>query len=316
MAANLQVDEAVLAFTLVVIAGVTLKRLGVLREEDSSLFAKLLTKAVLPCVIFRQLVTHPASSHQLWMVLAIAVAGAVSMFAAYGAGRAMRLDRPRIGALMLTSSFGSSALLGYPLIEFAFPNNPEAMTDAVILSELGVGLPIFIFGPAVAMYFGSAEQDEGDRRKLTLAYFKSPIFVAVVLGLALAQLRLDLTRGYLAPINEGLRMMGGALTILACLALALRLKLESMKGIWLLLIVSSLIQMVLQPFIAGLSVHVLPMSSEQKQVLILISTMPSAVLGTVFATHYRCAGETASALIMGHVAIGLFLVPLMYSFLG
>jgi predicted permease len=78
---------------------------------------------------------------------------------------------------------------------------------------------------------------------------------------------------------------------------------------------SALLQMVLQPLVAGFQTHIVPMGSEQKQVLVLISSMPSGVLGSVFATHERSGGETASALIVSHVVIALLLVPLMYVFL-
>ena len=67
-------------------------------------------------------------------------------------------DRGKIGAFMIASSFGSSALLGYPFIQMVFPNNPEAMTDAILISEIGVGLPLFILCPLVAMWFGKERQ--------------------------------------------------------------------------------------------------------------------------------------------------------------
>ena len=60
-------------------------------------------------------------------------------------------------------------LLGYPLIEYAFRGNPEAMTDAVLVSEMERGLPIFTICPMIALYFGSASQGKSgmsiDRRR-------------------------------------------------------------------------------------------------------------------------------------------------------
>ena len=53
------------------------------------------------------------------------LSGIVSMAISYLAGRALKFDRQSIGALMIVSSFGSSALIGYPVIQYAFANNPE-----------------------------------------------------------------------------------------------------------------------------------------------------------------------------------------------
>lgn len=47
-------------------------------------------------------------------------------------------------------------------------------------------------------------------------------------------------------------LLDGALTVLACFVLGLQLKLKSVKGTWIMLIVSALIQMGLQPWLASL----------------------------------------------------------------
>jgi hypothetical protein len=251
------------------------------------------------------------------MVLAMVVTGIVSMGAAWLAGKGLRLDKPKIGALMLTSSFGSTALIGYPLIQFSFPNNPVALTDAILLSELGVGLPIFILGPAVAMHFGEKiGENIGTQRSVFVEYFRSPIFFATVLGLIIAPLQIPINQWFLAPFYEALSIIGNAVAVLACLILGLQLKLKSLKGIWTLLIISVLIQMVLQPWIAHVQADLYHLSAEQTQVLTLISALPAAVLGSVFATHYKCASDTTSALIMIHLLLAIVLVPLTFAVLN
>jgi len=317
MTASIQVFESVLAFSLVVASCIIMKKKSIVKEEDVALFARLLTQAALPAFIFFQLSTHPVSSRQFLMVLAMIVTGLISMGAAWLAGKALRLDKPKIGALMLTSSFGSTALIGYPLIQFSFPNDPTALTDAILLSELGVGLPIFILGPAVAMHFGeNFGENIGTQRSVFTEYFRSPIFFATALGLIIAPLQIPVSNWFLAPFYEALSIIGSAVAVLACLILGLQLKLKSLKGIWTLLIISVLIQMVLQPWVAHAQADLYHLSAEQTQVLTLISALPAAVLGSVFATHYRCASDTTSALIMMHLLIAIVLVPLTFAVLN
>jgi predicted permease len=313
---DIHVFETVAAFSAVVLLVILLKRLQLVKEEDGSLFARLLTQVVLPAFIFIQLAAHPIHPRQFLLVAAIFVAGIASMILSYLAGRIMRLDRAKIGALMLTSSFGSSALLGYPLITYAFPHNPEAMTDAVLLSELGVGLPIFILGPLVGMIFGKDSECYETRVEVMIDYFRSPIFIAVVLGLIASRIPAELQGAIMTPFFEALTMIGGALTFLACLTLGIQLKLTSLKGIWPLLIVSALIQMAFQPWLAHVQASLYHLGAEQRQVLILISSMPSAVLGPVFAARYRCAADTASALVMCHIVIAMAAVPAVFSLLN
>ena len=134
MLVSLQVFETVFAFTIVVLFCLVLRKFSIIKEEDGNVFAKLLTHAVLPAVIFLQLSATPIKGNQFLLVLSIFVAGVLSMLLAWLAGRLLGLSKAKTGALMLTSSFGSSALLGYPFIAFTFPNNPEAIADAVLLS--------------------------------------------------------------------------------------------------------------------------------------------------------------------------------------
>jgi predicted permease len=310
---KLQVFETVFAFALVVVLAVYLKRRGIIQDKDSPVFAKLLTQAILPATIFHQLLLYPISLQKLLLVVAMIITGVISMVMAWATGRLLHFDRPTIGALMITSTFGSSALIGYPLIQFAFPHDPQALGDAILISELGVGLPIFTICPFVAMYFGESDTTHFSLVRTSAEYFRSPIFIAVALGIIAGQFNLPLDNPLIAPIIGGLRMMEGALAITACLILGLQLEFKQIQGLWLLIAVSVIVQMFLQPMIAALQADLFGFTAQQKQILVLISSLPSAVLGPVFATRYQCAANTASALVFVNIVLSIFIVPFVFA---
>ena len=312
---NLQVTESVLAFSLVVLAIVLLKQASVISQEDGKLFARLLTQVVLPAMIFSQLAFLPVSSRQLLLVVVMIVSGVASLLVAWLIGRLLRLPRPKVGALMISSSFGSSAFIGYPMIQFAFPNNPQAMADAILVSELGVGLPIFTLCPLVAMHFGAAAEDGAGLWSTVRDYCLSPIFMAVLLGLVTSFLPIPQGTPFLAPFFAALHMISGTIAFLAALILGLELKFKSLHLMLPLLIASAAIQMGLQPALANWQAGLFHLTQEQRQVLVLISSMPSAVLGTVFATRYQCDSETTSALSFANIILGVLLVPLVFTLL-
>jgi predicted permease len=313
---NLQVFETVFAFTIIILLCLLLRKLSIVKAEDGKIFSRLLTQVVLPAVIFLQLSATPIKSNQFLLVFAVLVAGVLSMLLAWLAGRMLKLSKAKTGALMLTSSFGSSALLGYPFIAFSFPNNPEAIADAVLLSELGVGLPMFIIGPAIAIYFGNKSDNFSLRKTFSLSYFRSPIFISIILGIAVSFIPFNREFFLIAPFFDALKMINGALSVLACLILALQLKYIPLKGIIPLFIISALIQMWFQPFIAHTQATLYNLSILQTQVLVLVSSMPSAVLGPVFASHHDCAPETASALVMAHIVLSIVMIPAVFYFVG
>jgi predicted permease len=312
----LQVFQTVLAFASVVLLCVFLKSRGIIKEEHSPLFAQLLTQVALPVVIFSKLATQPIAPRQLLLVVSMIVAVIVCLGASWGAGRVLRLDRAKTGALMIASAFGSSTLIGYPLIQYAFPHNPEAMIDAILISELGVGLPIFTLCVWVAMNFGEgAAEEPGHHRKVLLDYFRSPIFIALAAGLLISPLHLNPENPYLAPFFKAADMVAASIALLACLILAVELDLKSMRHIWLVVVISATIQMGLHPLVAGLQADLYHFSLLQREVLVLEAAMPSAILGVVFATRYRCAAHLNAVLVFSNIVLSLIAVPLVFGLL-
>jgi len=312
-AVSLHVTETVIAFTMMVIIAYLMKIRGMLKQEDSILFAKLLTQAILPATIFYQLWTNPLSGESLAPVLVMFLSGTISLAISWLIGVLLKFDRQSTGALMIVSSFGSSALIGYPIIQYAFANNPQALAQGIIISELGVGLPIFIFCPAVAMYFGGTFKGIEDMRKLAKDYFLSPIFVSVVLGLVLSHLDVPAGTPLVDTIKEALKMMQGALVVISAVILGLQLSFQTMKGFWKLIIVSIMIQMLFQPWFSDFASGLLSVSAEDRQILVLISAMPAAILGPVFAARYDCAAKTATLLAFTHIAISPVVVPAVFA---
>jgi len=309
---TLHVTEAIFAFALVVLLVVILKKKNIVSSGDLKKYAKLMTTAILPAVIFFQLSLNPVNGHQFVLVMIMFLAGVFSMVITWIVGIIMRLRKETLGMLIITSTFGSSALIGYPLIQFAFPNNTTAMTDAILISELGVGVPIFTLCPIVASYYGSGSSGLNAMIKTFLNYLKSPIFISVIAGIVFSQFQVIVKTPFLAPFWESLRMIQGTLTVMACLILGLQLKFRSVRRILPLFLVSSIIQIGIQPILTSFGADLMHVNLMDKQVLILIAAMPSAVLGTVFATQYQCDAESASELVFLNIMVSLIGVPLVY----
>jgi predicted permease len=109
-------------------------------------------------------------------------------------------NKAQQGAVVFCSAFGSSTFLGYPIIIEMFPHKAEALTEAVLISEIGVGYPIFILGPILAAYFGSGS-DSNSKWSSSLGFFKSPVFFALLIGLLWGCFRLPgQNNAFLAPI--------------------------------------------------------------------------------------------------------------------
>ncbi len=313
---SLRVAETSIAFTLLVLIAYSLKGRGILKQEDTPMFAGLLTQAVLPATIFYQLWTHRLSGGNFTPVLVMFLTGTVALGVSWLAGVLLRFDRPSIGALMIISSFGSSALIGYPILEYSFANDPQALAEGIAISELGVGLPIFILGPIVAMYFGGDAKGRRGLGTLAKDYFLSPIFISVVLGLAFSRVPVSAGAPFVETVREVLNMTQGALVVISAIILGLQLSFQTTRGFWMLIAVSILLQMLFQPWFSGAVSGLLKISAENRQILVVISAMPAAILGPVFAARYDCAAKTATLLTFTHIVVSPVLVPAIFGFLA
>jgi malate permease and related proteins len=314
--ANIHLIETVVAFTLIVLLNIFLKKKGILNSSDTPIFTRLLIQVVLPVFIFFQLLRYPPGLRYLLPVVAMFIAGCGTLLAAWIIGNLLGFSRATTGALMIVSSFGSSALLGYPLIEYTFPADPGAMTEAILISELAVGLPIFTLCPLVAMHFGDASQTAGSPLATLLQYLRSPIFIAVVLGFVVSAFHPPLQSPFLAPILEAAKMIDGTLAALACLILGMQIKVESLKRLLPIVAISAVLQMGLQPLLAYGQAVFYHLPSLERQVLVLIAAMPSAVLGPVFAVRYKCDGELASTVTFINILLGAVGIPVVFGLLG
>ncbi|MDD5642342.1 MAG: AEC family transporter, partial [Syntrophales bacterium] len=83
-----------------------------------------------------------------------------------------------------------------------------------------------------------------------------------------------------------------------------------------LLAVAAAIKLGLQPWLGYGQAQIFGLTWQQTQVLILESAMPSAILGVVFATQYRCAASTTAALAFGTIILSLAAVPVVFTLLA
>jgi predicted permease len=315
MGHTFQVFQTVLAFAAVVLLCVLLKQRGLITGEHSPLFARLLIQVALPVVIFAKLAVQPIALSQFLLVLAMMGTISACLAVSWAVGAMMKLERPQIGALMIASSFGSSTLIGYPMILYSFPHNPGAIADAILISELGVGLPLFTLCIWVAMYFGEGAPSGAGRHKIFLDYLRSPICIALAAGLLVSPLGLNPESPFLAPFFQAANMVGESIALLSCLILAIELNLRSMRGIWLLALITAAIQLGLHPWLANMQANLYHLALEPRQVLVLEAAMPSAILGVVFTTHYRCAPKMNAALVFSNVLLSIIAVPLVFALL-
>jgi hypothetical protein len=170
--------NAILVIVFIYVLALILRKKGTLTEEHSLTLARIVTDLCLPAVIFVSLAGQSISFDQIAPVLVMLGLELFCIAVVWGITVMLRVDKAQQGAIVFCSAFGSSTFLGYAIIMQMFPQTHEALSEAVLISEVGVGYPIFILGPILAACFGSQKLDTKLQWKAPLGFFKSPVFFA------------------------------------------------------------------------------------------------------------------------------------------
>jgi len=300
--------QSIFVLVVMILMGTLLRRLGVVKEEHGAFFARLVTDVTLPALIFLAVSKHPVSISQLFPPGVLILAEFASGFLAWVLGRALKLSKPRLGALILASMFGSSAFLGYAVIKDLFLNNSRALAEAAMVSEFGVGLLIFTVGVAIAMHFGTSDTTWRDFVKPVSSFFRSHIFFALAAGIVAANIGLPEKNIVCASILKILETIANANTLMVTMTIGVMLKFHDLKKVLPIVALACVVKLVVQPAVAEFFAGAFHFNQSFRDIVVIEAAMPSAALSAVFAKRYKCDGELASILVFATFISSIFTI--------
>jgi len=302
---------SILILACVILLVVLLRKRGVLEKENGILFSQIVTRVTLPALIFEALSKSSIEWQYVLLFIYIFLTEILLLVIAWSLGKFLKLERSQMGSFLLVSAFGSSALLGYPLIMELFPNNAAALTEGAFVSELGVGLPLFTIGVMIVIYYGNKVQTEDSLFGSASLFFKSPMFLSIIAGLLWSFSPLGTTGILTTPLFEAIHIIAKSNTFLVALTVGILLNFSSMRSILPLAFFAILIKLVISPMLVYLPANSMSLDPWQLQVLLLEAAMPSAMLSVVLANRYGCDAALAAKLVFITLTGSLFSVAVM-----
>ena len=289
-----------------------LKRRNIVKAKDSAIFSKLVTEFTLPALIFVNLATQDFITNRLLAALIMLSSIVISMYIAFVIGNILKLENNKLGAFILVAGFGSSSTLGYPLIKHIFHDNPAAIANAMLIGELGVCLPFFIIGVMIVLYYGRQNQADHKFTSTVLVFFKSPIFIFMVLGIICSIVGLPKDNAIINVILEIFTIIGNSMIIFVAISIGLMLKPINIKQCIPLIIIIVVIKLIVEPLLSLLGANLLGINEIQKQVLLIEAAMPSGAVASVIADRYGCDGTFATVIVIITYIVSLVSLPLMF----
>ena len=216
------------------------------------------------------------------------------------------------GALILVSAFGMTALLGYPIIRQVFPGNALALEEAVVTSEFGVGLLLFILGPLIAMYYGKSKVEGKFIIKSVKKFFVSPIFISLVAGIGFSFIPVDQNNLVFTTFVRFFHLIGNANLLMVALTIGLIIEFKQFKHIYLFLGIAVLLKLIVKPLLAVWLTNNPHFTEMMREVVFIETALPSAILTAVFAKQYNCRPDLVSMAIMVTLVFSVASVSLLF----
>ena len=295
---------------------VALRWRGVLRDEHGAIFARLVTDVTLPALIFGALARHRFGLDQLNLMAIMMSAEVVCLALTWILILVWKVPRAQRGVVLVASAFGSSAFLGFAIVTEAFAGDAASITDAVVISELGVGSLIFTLGVVITMHYGGGAARPGDLGRAFLGYLRSPVFVALAAGVGVSVFSVPTDHPVMAVILRFTGVLADANTVLVALTIGTVLQARAIRTAGPLLALVVVMKLVVQPGLAGLASGLHGVAEPGRTVVVLEAAMPTASLVVVFARRYGGDAALAAAAVLVTLILGLGSVLGVVALLG
>ena len=303
------VASFVVIFLLMIGITLWLRYRGALARSQGSAVSAVITEGVLPAMIFCYVARAREQVVFIEMAAIIAMAECVALAVSALIGRALNLSRTALGSFVLTASFGSTSLIGNALLDVVFSGSAAVLGMGMVIGQFGVGVPNNTLGLWIGMRAGTS-----DRRGGGFGFLRTPVVIAVLLGIAWSMSGLASTRPVVSSMFGALTLTGAALPFLAAMVTGLSLRRIDWRQLLPLIAISQAIQLVGKPGLVLTALWLLTPPTLDREVTLLLAALPASPLAVAFANRFGGDAELASALVVSSTILSVVTLPLVALF--
>ena len=280
----------------------------------------LVINVTLPALVLLGLLRAPALSPHLALLPLVMLAAQVgTMAVVYGAGRAMRLPRPLLGATLMVGVFGNTSFIGYPLTLALLPRQ---FPETILLDQFGMTVPMYLTAAWLGAQFGGAQAAGSGQQQAMVRFLRSPIFLSAILGLVLRQVPvppalegLPAFREIGAVLGKCLETLGQGTTPLVLLALGVALHPGGVQGRTGPLLLACGCKLLLCPLLFWIMCRGMGVGGDVRMDGMLETAMPTAVMASVLAGQNDMEGSFAVGAVFASTLLSALSVPLLLTLL-
>lgn len=257
-----------------------------------------------PCLIFTLLTTSELSGADMGSMVGFTIVSALAVGGlTWILGKALRLERRLLAAVLLTSIFNNSGNYGLSLNLFAYGETALAYASLYFVTQ---AIMIYSIGVLIASLGSSGIKES------LIGLVKVPALYAVVLAFIFISLDWQLP----LYLDRTVNLLGNAAIPVLMVLLGLQLGHSRWQGQTLALSLSNIMRLVAAPAIALGFSFIFGLEGFARQAGITESAMPTAVVTTVLATEYNVEPSFVSTVVFVSTILSPLTVTPLLAYLG
>jgi predicted permease len=265
--------------------------------------SQLLIYFASPALVFSVMLKTRLKSDELVILTLFTVLLVLGIAAiSYLLTRILRLNREQASAFTLSTTMMNAGNIGLPLVAFALGD--EGLSRAAVVFTVSA-----IMGNTLGIFLASS--GNASIKQSLLNVVKVPLGYAILLGLIANQ-------GYFGlpgPVAKGVDLLGQASIPMMLLMLGIQLSRTRFNAEFSLVTLASAIRIIGAPILGFLLAKVLLVSGLTAQVLILETSMPTAVTAIILAEEFGSDARFVSSVVLVSTVLSLITLSVLLSLL-
>ncbi len=278
--------------------------LGKLLELDPRTLGRVAFYIFSPVLIFDLLVQSQLKFSEAAVVVAfvfcfILTVGALTLLA----GILLKLERPVLVSILITTMFANTGNYGLPLVSFAFGKQALAYAGIYFVATTLMFYTLGVF---------LASLGHMDFKEAALGLLKIPTIYAVLLAVLINMWKIPIP----VPVARAVQLAADGTIPLLLILLGVQLTQVGFDGNQRAVQLSVGFRLLVAPLIGLLFAALFGLQGFARQASVTEASMPSIVSSTILATEYSLDSKLVTAVVFISTLLSLFTLTPLLVFLG
>lgn len=281
---------------LLILIGILLRRLGIIKKEEASLFLRLVFYLTMPALVLTNIPATKITHDFLYLPFIPPIIGTILFIISSAIGKQLKLAKKKLGVFIISSLILNTAFI-FPFVSMIFKQDG---VSRILIFDVGNAIMIFGFAYYQACKYGS---EKVNKKYIYTRFLQSAPLWAILIAVTMNIFNVQLT----GPLLNFAKITGD-LTI-PLLLISVGVFFEPKLSYFKIGLIAIIVRMGLGMILGLGLVYLFELEGVTRYVAILATATPMGYNVLTFSSIENLDKEFAADLVSTSILIALFYVP-------